>query len=245
MAVLLKTISDSDTTLMFSSALPLPLSNGAVVIGTEIITYVSNYSGTLYGCIRGARSTTPAAHLLGATINLLDFYSAGADTGALNADNLTSGTVPDARFPAVLPAVSGANLTNLPSSGGSLIKATKVTSNSVFLADDNSYNTITSVTYAPVSATAIIKVTAFFNLADAPITANGDVRLTQAGNVLTSQAYNVTAWASPQTVVGFWAPAGASLTYSLRARCTASTPAGGFSTGSEQIFIIEEIAAAA
>ena len=36
----------------------------------------------------------------------------------VNANNLSSGTVPDARFPAVLPAISGANLTNLPSSGG-------------------------------------------------------------------------------------------------------------------------------
>lgn len=34
----------------------------------------------------------------------------------LNADNLTSGTVPDARFPATLPAVSGTNLTNLDAS---------------------------------------------------------------------------------------------------------------------------------
>src|SRR6056300_556387 len=31
----------------------------------------------------------------------------------LNATNLASGTVPDARFPATLPAISGANLTNL------------------------------------------------------------------------------------------------------------------------------------
>lgn len=35
----------------------------------------------------------------------------------INANNLNSGTVPDARFPAVLPAVSGANLTNLPAGG--------------------------------------------------------------------------------------------------------------------------------
>ena len=40
---------------------------------------------------------------------------AGFITGsALNASNLNSGTIPDARFPAVLPAISGANLTNLP-----------------------------------------------------------------------------------------------------------------------------------
>ena len=36
-----------------------------------------------------------------------------ADLTNLNATNLTSGTVPDARFPATLPAASGANLTNL------------------------------------------------------------------------------------------------------------------------------------
>src|SRR5210317_1206093 len=38
------------------------------------------------------------------------------DLANLNADNLTSGTVPDARFPATLPAISGANLTNLDAS---------------------------------------------------------------------------------------------------------------------------------
>ena len=32
----------------------------------------------------------------------------------LDATVLASGTIPDARFPATLPAVSGANLTNLP-----------------------------------------------------------------------------------------------------------------------------------
>ncbi len=36
------------------------------------------------------------------------------DLANLNAASLTSGTIPDARFPAALPAVSGANLTNLP-----------------------------------------------------------------------------------------------------------------------------------
>tara|TARA_B100002052_G_scaffold196729_1_gene179477 strand:- start:3752 stop:5542 length:1791 start_codon:yes stop_codon:yes gene_type:complete len=36
------------------------------------------------------------------------------DGSALNATNLTSGTIPDARFPATLPAVSAANLTSIP-----------------------------------------------------------------------------------------------------------------------------------
>jgi hypothetical protein len=40
----------------------------------------------------------------------------GANLTSLNASNLASGTVPDARFPATLPAISGANLTNLDAS---------------------------------------------------------------------------------------------------------------------------------
>lgn len=39
---------------------------------------------------------------------------AAIDLTALSASNLTSGTVPDARFPATLPAISAANLTSIP-----------------------------------------------------------------------------------------------------------------------------------
>ena len=39
---------------------------------------------------------------------------------ALSAAQLTSGTIPDDRFPATLPAISGANLTNLPAAGASV-----------------------------------------------------------------------------------------------------------------------------
>jgi len=39
---------------------------------------------------------------------------------ALNAGQLTAGTIPDARFPATLPAISGANLTNVSSTGPGL-----------------------------------------------------------------------------------------------------------------------------
>jgi len=38
-------------------------------------------------------------------------------TNSTSASDLTSGTLPDARFPATLPAISGANLTNLPVAG--------------------------------------------------------------------------------------------------------------------------------
>jgi hypothetical protein len=48
-----------------------------------------------------------------ATINSSGFFGSGANLTAINASNLGSGTIPDARFPATLPAVSGANLTGI------------------------------------------------------------------------------------------------------------------------------------
>jgi len=54
-----------------------------------------------------------------AGVNVVGLVSAtslsgnGANITNLNATQLSSGTVPDARFPATLPAVSGANLTDL------------------------------------------------------------------------------------------------------------------------------------
>tara|TARA_R100000388_G_scaffold44185_1_gene33705 strand:+ start:2304 stop:3410 length:1107 start_codon:yes stop_codon:yes gene_type:complete len=53
----------------------------------------------------------------------LSFASATTSLNNLNASNLTSGTVPNARFPSTLPAVSGANLTNL--------NATRLTSGTI------------------------------------------------------------------------------------------------------------------
>jgi hypothetical protein len=47
--------------------------------------------------------------------------NSNVDLTTLSASNLTSGTLPDARFPSTLPAISGANLTNLP--GGGLSEA--------------------------------------------------------------------------------------------------------------------------
>ena len=49
------------------------------------------------------------------------FTGSGANITALNATQLTSGTIPDARFPATLPAVSGANLTGM-AAGGAFVK---------------------------------------------------------------------------------------------------------------------------
>ncbi len=72
------------------------------------------------------------------------------DLTNLSASNLTSGTVPDARFPATLPAISGANLTNLPAGG----KVTRV-----FIDTEGTQNTVgygtSNRTYLTVTVTNV------------------------------------------------------------------------------------------
>ncbi len=102
---------------------------------------------------------------------------ATVDLTALSASNLTSGTVPDARFPATLPAVSGASLTNLPSQtdnnftttlknklDGIAASATNVTNNNQIsngagyttYTSNQATNTSSSVTFASVTSSGNI-----------------------------------------------------------------------------------------
>ena len=50
------------------------------------------------------------------TVTATTFSGSGGSLTSLNASQLSSGTIPDARFPSTLPSVSGANLTNLDAS---------------------------------------------------------------------------------------------------------------------------------
>ena len=77
-----------------------------------------------------------------ATLNQNTTGSAGSFTAG-SASNLNSGTLPDARFPAVLPAISGANLTNLP--GGSSFTA--ITSNTTATAGSSYLTNTTSAAF--------------------------------------------------------------------------------------------------
>jgi len=65
------------------------LPDGAVVTG---VTTSTSFDGNLTGNVTGTATTA---------------------TNLADAANITTGTIADARFPATLPAVSGANLTNL------------------------------------------------------------------------------------------------------------------------------------
>ena len=107
---------------------------------------------------------------------------ATVDLTTLSASNLTSGTLPDARFPATLPAISGANLTGVQpfASGTKMIFQqtaaptgwTKITSDV-----DNKALRVVSGTAGTGGTNAFSNT-----LADRSITANA-ANSTQAGNV--------------------------------------------------------------
>ena len=106
------------------------LSAGGGYVDNRIVRY-DGITGTI---IQVSSASISDAGLLTAT----NFSGGGASLTDLNATQLTSGTIPDARFPATLPAVSGANLTALPatlpaSSGVNLtaLNATQLTSGTI------------------------------------------------------------------------------------------------------------------
>ena len=86
-----------------------PQSGTTLTIGEAGDTTVINGLGTLPATIGSA--TQVLSVNAGATG--LEYGTAATDLSNLNATNLTSGTVPDGRFPSVLPAAGAQNLTSL------------------------------------------------------------------------------------------------------------------------------------
>ena len=80
-----------------------------------------------------------------------NFSGGGANLTGLNATQLSSGTIPDARFPSTLPAVSGANLTGI-AAGILQVKQVKTTA---YVTTGSSFTDITglSITITPTAAT--------------------------------------------------------------------------------------------
>jgi plastocyanin len=106
------------------------LSSGGGYVDNAIV----RYDGTTGTIIQNSSATISDAGLVTAT----NFSGDGAALTALNATELTSGIIPNARFPSTLPAVSGVNLTALPailpsSSGVNLtaLNASELTSGTV------------------------------------------------------------------------------------------------------------------
>jgi len=93
-----------------------PTGSGAGDVSSVGGGYLDNaivrYNGTSGTSIQ----TSLASINDGGTISAVAFSGIGTSLTALNASNLSSGTLPDARFPVTLPAVSGINLTALNAS---------------------------------------------------------------------------------------------------------------------------------
>ncbi len=68
---------------------------------------------SLKGRTAGTSPTLPDGAVVTGVTTSTSFDGSGASLTSLNATQLSTGTIPDARIPNPLPAVSGANLTNL------------------------------------------------------------------------------------------------------------------------------------
>jgi hypothetical protein len=105
--------------------------------------------------------------------------ASGANLTSLNASNLASGTVPDARFPATLPAISGANLTSL--------NATNISSGT--LASDRLPTVPTTKGGTGLttigSANQVLAVNGAGNALEYQTPTTGDITAVTAGNGLT------------------------------------------------------------
>ena len=133
--------------------------------GSYVDNRIVRYDGTTGTIIQVSSASVSDAGLLTAT----SFSGDGSLITALNATQLTSGTIPDARFPATLPASSGVNLTalnatqltsgtipdarfpaTLPASSGvnlTALNATQLTSGTVPIARIGATGTASASTY--------------------------------------------------------------------------------------------------
>ena len=68
---------------------------------------------SLKGRTAGAAPTLPDGAVVTGVTTSTSFDGSGTSLTNLNASQLTSGTIPDARFPAALPALDGSALTDL------------------------------------------------------------------------------------------------------------------------------------
>jgi hypothetical protein len=116
---------------------------------SELTTSTSDADGDFFAVVDAANAQKK---LTKGNINISGFNndSGFIDGSSLNADNLSSGTVPDARFPATLPALNGSALTNLDAANlaTNLVPTARLgtgtASSTTFLAGDQTYKTITA-----------------------------------------------------------------------------------------------------
>jgi len=102
----LRWISTSETNVGSATSVGVNLNS---TDSSQFVAFVGESSGTNPIRVDTGFTYNPSSNILSAGT----FSGSGSSLNSLNASNLSSGTVPDDRFPATLPASSGTNLTNL------------------------------------------------------------------------------------------------------------------------------------
>ena len=154
------TYQDSDGTLDFAVGTLNQNTTGNAATATQLATARTiagvSFNGTANISLNNNAITNGAGYVTSSVIN------------SLNASNLSSGTIPDARFPSTLPAIDGSNLTGI--SAG----ATGAGSDEVFYENDQTVTTNYTITNGKNA------------MAAGPITINSGVTVTVgSGETLT------------------------------------------------------------
>ena len=142
--------SSGDVTLNVGAGNLIDVTADAIDVDlSELTTSTSDADGDFFAVVDAANAQKK---LTKGNIAISGFNndSGFIDGSALNASNLSSGTVPDARFPATLPALNGSALTNLDAANlaTNLVPTARLgtgtASSTTFLAGDQTYKTITA-----------------------------------------------------------------------------------------------------
>lgn len=155
----------------------------------------------------GAYDATYLVYVVAADGSVMRKATAAQLVSALSASNLSAGTVPDARFPATLPAASGVNLTALNGSNvasGTVAVArlpTGTSSSTVCIGDDSRLSDArtpvgTALTAARIwvgsagNVAAAVAVSGDITITNAGVTAIGAGKVTEAMQVLADNTTN-------------------------------------------------------
>ena len=139
----------------------------------------------------GVKDDAVTADKVANAINTSIAANTAKDLTALSASNLTSGTVPDARFPATLPAKSAANLTNIP--------AANITGTLPAISGAN----LTGISTTPADG-SITQAKLNFPVANKNLLINGNFSINQRGGVNTAiNTYALDRWRSYGGPLGF------------------------------------------
>ena len=139
----------------------------------------------------GVKDDAVTADKVANAINTSIAANTAKDLTALSASNLTSGTVPDARFPDTLPAKSAANLTNIP--------AANITGTLPAISGAN----LTGISTTPADG-SITQAKLNFPVANRNLLINGNFSINQRGGVNTAiNTYALDRWRSYGGPLGF------------------------------------------